>query len=111
MRYITIPKDVILDGVKKADGSDVSMSFNEMVRALVTSQKITESDTTISAFIDITDALKSATPGSVVELSNEHHEFLSALARGFEYAPQVKLALLPLIRAITSAASKKPEGA
>lgn len=108
MRYITVPPDVVVEQVTKPDGTSPTISFKELVLGLVTDPKVTHTDGSIGLFIDVSDLVKGAATGDVLELTDEQHEFLSGLSRGFGYGAEVKLAILPMLKAITGAAKQRP---
>jgi hypothetical protein len=108
MRYITIPKSVEIENTTvSTTGKPAEVSFRQFVRnILVGHGDVTKNDENLRLFMEIGDKVKEAEVGSVVELSGEQHELLSTLARTFQYAPDFKLSILPLIRAVTSAPDK-----
>lgn len=111
MRYVTIPPDALITGITKHDGDHPTITFAGFVReVLVGHEKVTENDLTIGLFIEIGEAVV-APVGAVVELTNEQHELLVAVARTFKYSPEAKISILPLVKAITGAATKCPDAA
>jgi hypothetical protein len=108
MRYITIPAAVEIEGTTlSATGKPAEVSFRQFVRnVLVSHADVTKNDENLRLFMEISDKVKAAEPGTVMELSGEQHELLASMARTFQYAPDFKISVLPLIRAVTSAPDK-----
>lgn len=109
MRYVVIPPPAVVTDIRKPDGTHPTLTMRDFVRSLVNAQRVMESDQTIGWFMEIADAFELCEPGQVVALPDELHEFLSGVARSFNYSPEVKLAILPLAKAITGAARERVE--
>lgn len=110
MRYVTIPAPAVVDNILNKDTRQpITIPFATYIRdILVMDPKITADDASLGKFMEMASSVKSLPAGAVWELSTEQHEFLGGLARGFQYSSDVKLALLPHIRAITSAPAERP---
>lgn len=108
MRYITVPKNAVLEHLPAdASGALPELPFVDFVRkVLVTDNRVTQNDQALTQFMEIADAVKSLKPGDELALQDETHEFLATLAKTFQYSGEAKLALLPMIKAITSAVAK-----
>ena len=111
MRYITVPEDVVLENLRnQKTGEPPTLAFADYVRGtLVTHPRVTESNDTIKNFREIAESVKGLKGGATWEISEEHFELLSQFAKTFQYDPNVKLNVLDLIHAITSATTKKVE--
>ena len=106
MRYINIPNDVTLEGTT----GKPPLSFANFVRkGLVADARVTESDSNVTKFMEIEEAVRDLLAGSILPLTDEVWEFLSLLVRTFNYDPNLKLSLLPFVKAVTSAPTKLPD--
>lgn len=111
MRYVVIPSDVVFDNLPEhpITKKPQSMNFVALVRnVLVQDPKVTADHAAIDRYLALADVVKDLKPGDVWSLTDEDHEWLSGVARGFAYNPDLKLQILHLVRAITGAATKKP---
>lgn len=111
MRYITVPPVCpIENAVSQTTGKPAEISFRQFVRnVLVAHNDVTKNDENLRLFMEVADKVKAAESGDVVEVSEAQHEMLSSMARTYQYAPDFKISILPLIRAITSAPDKAPQ--
>ncbi len=106
MRFIKTPEPAKLEG---PDGDQVLLSFSSFVRDnLISSPLVLSSSESIASFQTLADLVEKKEPGEVIAMQDGDHELLKKIAMGFEYNPSIKLALLPLIYAISSAGSKEP---
>jgi hypothetical protein len=106
VRYINIPNDVTLEGA--ADRPP--LSFASFIRkGLVADARVTENDGNVTKFMEIEEAVRDIPVGAVLPLTDEVWEFLSLLVRTFNYDPNLKLSLLPFVKAVTSASTKLPD--
>jgi len=108
MRHIVIPRHVVIEAIVKPDGTHPAFTFKDLVRAYAGSSKVVESDQTIGWMMEINEAFGDYAPGTVVALPDEQHEFLVGVMRAFKHNDDIKMDLLPLLRAITSAAKERP---
>ena len=108
MHYITIPEPAPLDHVP----GDEVLTFRDLIcKVIAGDPRITQDDASITKYMTIAAKAKELKAGDVWEVEPATHEFLSLLVRTFQnYHPEAKIALLPLIHAITSAPAKKPAG-
>lgn len=108
MRYITIPHDVVLENLRNPKtGEPPTLGFADFVRGtLVSHPRVTESNDTIKLFREIAETVKGKTPGEEWTLNEEQWELLTNFAKTFQYDGGVKLAILDLVQAITSAGTK-----
>lgn len=113
MHYITIPNDAVLENLRNQKTNEPPLlKFVDFVRGtLVQHPRVTESGDTIKYFRQMADSVKGLVPGQIWGLQPEEYELLSSLAKTFQYDPNVKLNVLDLIYAITSAPTRKPETA
>ena len=111
MRYLTVPKKVEVDGVlDNRTGKPMQVSFADFLRVILIGHKdVTKDDASIRMFMELSEEVKDASPGDVLSLNNEQHEFFSTLARTHDYSPGVKLSVMPHIRAVTMSPAKNPD--
>ena len=110
MRYIIVPKPVELTNLTlTTTNKHPLVTFSGFIRQiLVQDPSVTATDDKLEMFTEVAELFADATPGSVVEITDRHHEFFMNLAKGFAYASESKFDLLPLIRAVTSAKKEAP---
>lgn len=110
MRYVTIPEDVILEHLFDEKKQHPTMSFSSFVRkGLVADKRVNDSAANLDKFMEIEEALRTAKPGDTWPLVDEVWEFLALLVRTFDYDPNLKLYLLPFIKAVIGAQYKVTE--
>jgi hypothetical protein len=103
MRYIKAPEAVLLPGASE------KLSFATFIREVLAGDKRWFSTLDYEdAFDAITTAAEGLPDGGVFEIQDKHLEKLEACAREYAYAPHIKVALKPFVRAITRAFPKDP---
>jgi hypothetical protein len=111
MRYITVPKPVIIDSRKLPDGTHPELSFSVFIRQSIGSDRRWLSDSAWeNAYEDLINKIsKDIAVGAVIELPDTSHEKLEQVVRDFPYDAEAKADLLPLIKAVTRAPKSKQE--
>lgn len=110
MRYITIPKPVVLETVDAVDGQCPTLTLQEMVvQQFIALPMWRESDDAVESAINVADAFADVKTGDVVPVLDEDWERLKKSIQSFQLNPVVARYVLKLVRAVTSASTKKPE--
>lgn len=113
MRYVKIPKPVELVAAPAGpDGKLPTLDLIGLVRDTLGTQSAWRSDDTAAGhYLDIVDALTGVAVGAVAKLTDESHEKLVQVMRGFEPAPMFAHPYMKLFRAVSSAPKSLEEPA